>query len=73
MCIRDRRKSFITVIPEDKISDIRYVEDAIITNRSYSIANREEIREYARSFDWVNVVEQYYVPTMENIISGVLA
>ena len=69
----DIRKSFITVIPEDKISDIGYVEDAIITNRSYSIANREEIREYARSFDWVNVVEQYYVPTMENIISGVLA
>ena len=33
----DIRKSFITVIPEDKISDIRYVEDAIISNRSYSI------------------------------------
>ena len=39
----DLDKEFITVIPEDKINDIDFVEDAIIKNREYSINNREEI------------------------------
>jgi hypothetical protein len=68
----DIRRSFITVIPEDKISDIKYVEEQIIANREYSVENRDEIREYAKSFEWVNVVEKYYVPTMEKIINGVV-
>ena len=42
----DIRKSFITVIPEDKISDIEYVESEIIRSREYCVYNREEIREY---------------------------
>ena len=66
----DIRKSFITVIPEDKISDIRYVEDAIISNRSYSIANRAEIREYAREFEWTNVIENHYLPVVEKLVSA---
>ena len=32
----DLDKEFITVIPEDKINDIDFVEDAIIKNREYS-------------------------------------
>ena len=66
----DIRKSFITVIPEDKISDIRYVEDAIISNRSYSIANRAEIREYAREFEWTNVIENHYLPVVEKLVGA---
>ena len=66
----DIRKSFITVIPEDKVSDIRYVEDAIISNRSYSIANRDEIREYAREFEWTNVIENYYLPVVEKLVGA---
>ena len=66
----DVRKSFITVIPEDKISDIRYVEDHIISNRSYSIANRDEIREYGREFEWTNVIENHYLPVVEKLIEA---
>ena len=66
----DIRKSFITVIPEDKISDIRYVEDAIISNRSYSIAHRDEIREYGREFEWTNVIENHYLPVVETLVGA---
>ena len=65
----DIRKSFITVIPEDKISDIKYVEEQIIANRNYSTENRDEIREYALTFDWKNVMENYYLPVVEKIVS----
>jgi glycosyltransferase involved in cell wall biosynthesis len=65
----DITKDFITIIPEDKINDIKFVEDEIVRNRYYSVNNRQEIREYAESFDWVKVVEKYYVPAMEKIIS----
>ena len=63
----DIRKSFITVIPEDKISDIEYVEKHIIENREYSIAHRDEIREYGRTFEWTNVIENHYLPVVENL------
>ena len=66
----DVRKSFITVIPEDKISDIRYVEDHIISNRSYSIAHRDEIREYGRQFEWTNVIENHYLPVVEKLVES---
>ena len=66
----DIRKSFITVIPEDKISDIRYVEEQIITNREYSVEHRDEIGEYAKSFDWVNVVENHYLPVVEKLVGA---
>ena len=66
----DIRKSFITVIPEDKISDIKYVEEQIIANREYSVAHREEIGKYAAEFDWPTVVDKYYIPAMQTIIDG---
>ena len=66
----DIRKSFITVIPEDKISDIRYVEDAILSNRAYSIVNRDEIREYGRQFEWTNIIENYYLPVVEKLVGA---
>ena len=65
----DLSKDFITVIPEDKIDDIKFVEDEIIKNREYSVNHRDEIREYAESFTWAKVVDKYYVPAMERIIS----
>ena len=66
----DIRKSFITVIPEDKISDIKYVEEQIIANREYSVEHRDEIGEYAKSFDWVNVVENHYLPVVEKLVGA---
>ena len=66
----DIRKSFITVIPEDKISDIKYVEEQIIANREYSVEHREEIREYALTFNWKNVMYKYYMPEVKKIVNS---
>ena len=66
----DVNKGFITVIPEDKISDIKYVEEQIIANREYSVAHREEIGQYAKEFEWSTVVDKYYIPAMQTIIDG---
>jgi glycosyltransferase involved in cell wall biosynthesis len=65
----DLDKDFITVIPDDKINDMEFVDAEIVRNRYYSVNNRPEIREYAESFSWTKVVEKYYVPAMEKIIS----
>ena len=65
----DVSKDFITVIPEDKINDLEFVDGEIVRNRYYSVNNRPEIREYAESFSWTKVVEKYYVPAMEKIIA----
>ena len=42
----------------------------IVKNRNYCNNNREEIIEYAKEFDWVNVVDKYYVSAMETIIGN---
>ena len=65
----DISKEFITVLAEEKINDIKYVEKRMIDNRNYSTTHRQEIREYAKQFDWVSVIEKTYVPTIERIIS----
>ena len=67
----DLDKEFITVIPDSKIDDINFIEDAIIKNREYSIVHREEILEYALQFDWENILSKYYIPNIEKIISGI--
>jgi hypothetical protein len=64
----DLSKNFITVIPEDKINDIEYVEKCIIENRNYSVNNRKEILEYSKQFDWVNVIKSYYIPNIQKVI-----
>ena len=65
----DTTKEFITVIPEDRVEDIAYVEEQIIKNREYSIAHRDEIREYGLQFDWVKVIEKHYLPNVEKVIT----
>ena len=64
----DTSKEFITVIPENKISDIAYVESKIIENREYSRHYRKDILEYSKQFDWINVMRDIYIPTIEKII-----
>ena len=66
----DTSKEFITVIPENKISDIAYVESKMIENREYSIHNRKDIVEYSKQFDWINVMRDTYIPTIDKIING---
>ena len=65
----DTSKEFITVIPENKISDIAYVESKMIENREYSRHHRKDILEYSKQFDWINVMKDIYVPIVEKIIS----
>lgn len=43
----DRSVSWITVIPDDKLNDIQFVESKIIENRNISIQNRTKIRQHA--------------------------
>lgn len=64
----DLDKEFITVIPEDKITDLGFVENAIIENREYSINNRKEILEYSKNFEWKEVIKKHYIPSVEKVI-----
>ena len=66
----DLSKEFITVIPEKKISDIAFVEEQIIKNREYSVQHREEIREYAKQFDWTETVKNVFIPNVEEVIAN---
>jgi glycosyltransferase involved in cell wall biosynthesis len=67
----DQSKEFITIIPESKITDINYIEEKIIENRNYSIRNREEIIQYSKKFDWKNIIQTKYLPTIEKLIERI--
>lgn len=66
----DLDKKFITVIPEDKINDIEYIEKKIIENREYSVKNRDEILDYSKQFSWENIIENYYIPNIQKVIKN---
>jgi glycosyltransferase involved in cell wall biosynthesis len=66
----DETKEFITIIPENKINDISYIEKEIIKNREYSLQNRKSILEYSKSFDWIEILKKHYIPNIVSIING---
>jgi hypothetical protein len=66
----DVDKEFITVIPEDRIKDISFVQEKIIENREYSIKNRDEILDYAKNFEWCKILSKYYLPNINKVIHG---
>jgi hypothetical protein len=56
----DTSLPFITIIPDDKLNDLEYVENAIKENREASVGLRQEIRDYGvKNFSWENIVKQY--------------
>ena len=56
----DLSKPFITVVPNDCLNDLIYVENAIDQNRRISIECRDEIRQYAvEKFAWNNIIDEY--------------
>ena len=56
----DESLPFVTIIPDDKLNDLKYVENAIKDNREVSANMREQIREYGvKNFSWENIVNQY--------------
>ena len=67
----DTTKDFITVIPESKITDLKYLEDQIVKNRNYSVSHKDDIIKYASNFDWVNVIKERYIPCVEDLISKI--
>ena len=67
----DTNKDFITVIPESKITDLKYLEDQIVKNRNYSVSHKDDIIKYASNFDWVNVIKERYIPCVEDLISKI--
>ena len=66
----DDSKDFITIIPENKIGDVEYVEQKIIENREASLQNRKSIIEYSKSFDWIEILKTHYIQSVESIING---
>lgn len=66
----DDSKEFITIIPENKVTDIEFVEKEILKNRECSLRNRKKIVEYSKSFDWIEILKTYYIPSIEKIING---
>lgn len=56
----DLSKPFIDVIPENKITDINYVNEVIQNNKIKSLSMRKEIREYAeKNFSLSKIVYDY--------------
>jgi glycosyltransferase involved in cell wall biosynthesis len=66
----DQSKEFITIIPEDKIGDIKYIEEQIIKNRNYSVKHREEILEYSKQFSWEHILSSYFIPMTKKVIAN---
>jgi hypothetical protein len=55
----DTSLPWITVIPENKISDIDFINAEIAINKKISLENRDQIRLEALKFDWSNIVKRY--------------
>ncbi len=64
----DMSKPFIDVIPESLIQNTSYVERVIKENAQKSLSMRKQIREYAETFSWGNVIENVYVPAVRKIL-----
>lgn len=55
----DLSKSFIDIIPERSIRERELVRHIVSENRKKSIAQRREIADYAKEFDWTKTVKNY--------------
>ena len=56
----DVTKPFITVIPDNKLNDTKFLKDEIDNNRKVSMNMRKEIRQYCRdNFDWCAIIKKY--------------
>jgi len=56
----DRDIPFITIIPNDKLTDIEYVKKKIIDNKKISVKMRDNIRKYGiDNFSWNSIMKDY--------------
>lgn len=66
----DKSKDFITVIPENMIHNINYIEYAIKQNKEIAKACRKDIIEYGlKEFDLDNVLNDQYIPLIKGLIN----
>lgn len=65
----DLTKNFITVISEDKISDLDYIKKCIEDNKTISLSERKNIREYGiKNFDYKNIILTQYIPKLISLV-----
>lgn len=56
----DESLPFITIVPDDKLEDIDYVNNCLIENRNISLSMRDEISEYGiDNFSWEKLIKVY--------------
>lgn len=60
----DLNKTFIDVIPESRIGDTEFIAKVLEENRKKSVTQREQIREYAKEFDWKNIISKIYIKSI---------
>ena len=68
----DTSKSFIDVIPEDKINkeNIPWIRDVIFKNKKHSRQIRKEIRRYGiDTFGLENILAYEYIPKLESLLT----
>jgi glycosyltransferase involved in cell wall biosynthesis len=64
----DRSLPFIDVIPNERIHDINYIIDVILSNQKKSLRLRSEIRKYGvENFSWSSIVKRY-LDTIQSLI-----
>ena len=49
--------------------NLEFIDTELLKNRYYSVNHRSEILDYAKTFDWPEVIKNYYIPAIEKIIS----
>jgi len=65
----DTSKSFIDVIPEDKINDIEYIQSVVDKNKRHSRQIRKEIRRYGiDTFGLENILAYDYIPKLQSLL-----
>jgi glycosyltransferase involved in cell wall biosynthesis len=54
------KNEFITIIDDDKMDDLVYIQNAIDTNRTNSTMLRDKIRQFASTnYDWSKILQDY--------------
>ena len=61
----DPKLPFISIIPELLINDKDYVKYVIEENAKKSIQYRNDIRKYASTWNWENIVKNVYLPAIK--------
>jgi glycosyltransferase involved in cell wall biosynthesis len=55
----DLSKPWISIIPDDKLDNIDYINHVIQENSYISNVFRNDIIEYSKTFDWSNIIKTY--------------